>query len=333
MSQSVRQSNLFTSEDWQAIYKSFKDVDFRAYDFDSLRASLIDYIRAHYPEDFNDYIESSEFIAIIELLSYLGMSLSFRVDLNSRENFLDTAERRESIIRLARMLSYTPKRNLAASGLFKLTGVQTNQSLRDSLGRELSNVTVFWNDPNNPDSFEQFTTILNAAFKSNNPFGRPSKSGQIGSIASDLYEMNNVIGLDVAYNLTIPIRGSQFPFDVVNPDFTDGEYFFERAPDPANRFNLIYRNDGAGLSSANTGFFLMFKQGRLQSIDNLYDFPVRNRTTDINTANINETDVYVQEIDQAGSVIQQWTKVPSLIGTNVIYNSLDNNLRDRKSVV
>jgi hypothetical protein len=333
MSQSVRQSNLFAAEDWQAIYKSFKDVDFRAYDFDSLRASLIDYIRAHYPEDFNDYIESSEFIAIIELLSYLGMSLSFRVDLNSRENFLDTAERRESIIRLARMLSYTPKRNLAASGLFKLTAVQTNQSLKDSLGRELSNVTVFWNDPNNPDSFEQFTTILNAAFLSANPFGRPAKSGQIGNIPSDLYEMNNVTGTDIVYNLTIPIRGSQYPFDVVNPDFTDGEYFYERAPDPANRFNLIYRNDGAGLSSANTGFFLMFKQGRLLNVDNLYDFPIRNRTTDINTANINETDVYVQEIDQAGNVLQQWTKVPSLVGTNVIYNSLDNNLRTIYSVI
>ena len=91
MSQSVRQSNLFTAEDWQTIYKSFSDVDFRSYDFDTLRASLVDYVRAHYPEDFNDYIQSSEFIATIELLSYLGTSLNFRADLNTRENFLDTA--------------------------------------------------------------------------------------------------------------------------------------------------------------------------------------------------------------------------------------------------
>ncbi len=333
MSQSVRQSNLFVAEDWQAIYKSFKDVDFRAYDFDSLRASLIDYIRAHYPEDFNDYIESSEFIAVVELLAYLGTTLSFRVDLNSRENFLDTAERRDSIVRLARMLSYTPKRNLAASGLLKIVGVQTNQQLTDSLGRELNNVTVFWNDANNPDSFEQFTTILNAALLSTNPFGRPAKSGLVGGISTDIYTMNSVLGINVTYGFAVPIRGQQYPFDIVNPDFNDNQYFYEKHPNPANRFNFVYRNDGSGLGSANTGFFLLFKQGTLQKLDERYDFPLRNRTSDINLNNINETDVYVQEIDQSGNVLNEWTKVPSLVGTNIIYNSITNRVRNIFSVI
>jgi len=333
MSQSVRQSNLFTAEDWQTIYKSFSDVDFRSYDFDTLRSSLIDYVRAHYPEDFNDYIQSSEFVATIELLAYMGTSLNFRADLNTRENFLDTAERRDSIIRLARMLSYTPRRNIALSGLFKLSGVETNEPVQDSLNRDLNNITVFWNDVNNPDSFEQFTTILNAAFNSNNPFGRPFKTGTIGQIPTDLYRMNNVPNVEVAYNISIPLRGDQIPFDVVNPDFTDGEFFYERSPDPADNFHVVYRNDGEGLGSENTGFFLMFKQGTLEKQDTLFELPVRNRTLDINTNNVNETDVYVQEIDEAGAVQQQWTKVPSLVGTNVIFNSLDNNIRNIFNVI
>ena len=333
MSQSVRQSNLFTAEDWQAIYQSFQDVDFRAYDFDTLRSALIDYIRTHFPEDYNDYIESSEFIAVVELLCYLGMSLNFRTDLNSRENFLDTAERRESIVRLARMLSYVPKRNLAASGLFKLSGVQTNQAITDSLGRDLNGRTIFWNDPNNVDSFEQFTTILNAAFNSRNPFGRPSKSGTIGSISTDLYQFNNVENVAVTYNLSINVRGEQVPFDVVNPDFNDGEYFFERQPDPNEKFNLIYRNDGEGLGSANSGFFLLFKQGQLQRQDFRFDFPIRNRTTDININNINETDVYFQEINENGAIQNEWTKVPSLVGNNVIFNSIDNQVRNIFNVI
>ena len=65
---------------------------------------MITYIRENYPEKFNDYIESSEFIAIIELLAYLSQNLAFRVDLNTRENFLATAESRESVLRLAKML-------------------------------------------------------------------------------------------------------------------------------------------------------------------------------------------------------------------------------------
>ena len=143
MSQSVRQSNLFAAEDFTKIYKSFKDVNFQAYDFDTIKDALIDYIRTHFPEDFNDYIESSEFIATIELLAYMGTSLAFRMDLNTRENFLDTAERRESIVRLAKMLSYSPKRNLAAEGLFKLTAISTTESVEDSLGRQLNNTIIY----------------------------------------------------------------------------------------------------------------------------------------------------------------------------------------------
>lgn len=333
MSGSVRQSNLFSAEDWRTIYKSFQDVDFRQYDFDGLRSALIDYVRAHFPESFNDWIASSEFVATIELLAYLGTSLNFRQDLNTRENFLDTAERRDSIVRLARMLSYIPKRNIALSGLFKLSGIETNEPVTDSLDRDLNGTTIFWNDPNNADSFEQFTTILNAALNSSNPFGRPFKSGSIGNIPTDLYRMNNVPNVEVAYNINIPLRGDQIPFDVVNPDFTDGEFFFERPPNPADNFHIIFRNDGEGLGSPNTGFFLMFKQGTLLRQDVRFDFPAKNRTFDIDLNNINERDVYVQEIDQDGAVLQQWEKVPSLVGTNVIFNSIDNALREIFSVI
>src|SRR5690554_5013773 len=114
MASVVRQSNLFAGEDFTKVYKSFQDIDFTVYDFDGIRNALIEYIQIHYPEDFNDYTESSEFIAIVELLAYLGTTLAFRSDLNARENILDTAERRESIIRLAKMINYQPKRNIAA---------------------------------------------------------------------------------------------------------------------------------------------------------------------------------------------------------------------------
>ena len=50
-------------------------------------------------------------------IAFLGQSLAFRADLNARENFLDTAERRDSVLKLARLISYSPKRNIAASGI------------------------------------------------------------------------------------------------------------------------------------------------------------------------------------------------------------------------
>ena len=322
MSESVRQSNLFAAEDYQKVFKAFSFIDYAAYDFDTLRQALINYIQAYYPEDFNDYIESSEFIAIIELLAYFGTSLAFRTDLNSRENFIDTAERRESVIRLAQMVNYVPRRNIPASGLFKIAAVETNQPLTDANGININDVTIFWNDPNNPDWFDQFIQICNAAFSSLNPFGRPTKSGIIGSIPTDLYQLANVLGLNVTYPISLSINGQQYPVDICNPDFVTNQTVFERDPNPANAFNFIYRNDSLGVASPNTGFFLYFKQGTLLNIDTSFEFPIPNRITPIDIQNVNQDDVYVQETDQSGAVINEWVRVPALAGENIIYNSI-----------
>ena len=322
MSESIRQSNLFAGEDYKKIFKAFAFIDYTAYDFDTLKQALINYIQTYYPEDFNDYIESSEFIAIIELLAYFGTSLAFRTDLNSRENFIDTAERRESIIRLAQMVNYVPRRNIPASGLFKIAAVQTNQPLTDANGININDTAIFWNDPNNPDWFDQFVQVCNAAFSTLNPFGRPTKSGTIGSIPTDLYQLNSVTRLNVTYPASITISGQTYPIDVCNPDFVTNETIFERDPDPADAFNFIYRNDSLGVSSSNTGFFLYFKQGNLLNIDTNFEFPVPNRVFPIDIQNINQDDVYAQETDGSGTVINKWVKVPALAGENVIYNSI-----------
>lgn len=333
MSESIRHSNLFSGEDYKKVFQAFSFIDYTSYDFPTLKQALINYIQTYYPESFNDYIESSEFIAIIELLAYFGTSLAFRTDLNSRENFIDTAERRESIIRLAQMVNYVPRRNIPASGLFKISAVQTNQPLIDANGVNINNVNVFWNDPNNPDWFDQFIQICNAAFSSLNPFGRPSKSGAIGSIPTDLYKLNNILRLNVTYPLTISINGQQYPIDICNPDFVPNQTIFERDPDPLNAFNFIYRNDSLGVSSANTGFFLYFKQGNLINVDSNFEFPAPNRLYPIDIQNINQDDVYVQETDQNGNVINKWIKVPALSGENIIYNSIQFSERNIFDVI
>ena len=120
MSQIVRQNNLFAAEDWKTIYRSFSQANFTAYDYDSIRSTMLNYISVNYPEDFNDYIESSEYLALVDLIAFLGQNISFRTDLNARENYIELAERRESVLRLARLISYNPKRNVPANGLLKL---------------------------------------------------------------------------------------------------------------------------------------------------------------------------------------------------------------------
>ena len=138
MATTTRQTVIFGVEDWKRIYQTYREADFQSYDFDNLRRTMIDYIRTNFPEDFNDYIESSEYLALIDLIAFIGQSVAFRVDLNARENFLELAERRDSILRLARLVSYNARRTVAAQGLLKFTTVQTTENVLDSNGRDLA---------------------------------------------------------------------------------------------------------------------------------------------------------------------------------------------------
>ena len=316
-----RQNNLFAAEDWKLAYKVFSQVDFQAYDFDSIRTALVEYIRTNFPENFNDYTESSEFIAILELLAFLSTSIAFRMDVNTRENFLETAERRDSVFKLARMLGYNPKRNIPASGLMKLSAVTTTEPLTDSQGNQLSNTKVFWDDANNPDSYEQFITILNSAMSSTNRFTAPVKTGKVANINTEKYLLNSTIGSPISYSFNVNANGVNRSCEIVNGDFIDGKYFYEGNPDPLSDFGLFYRNDGQGIASNNTGFFLLFKQGNLQFQDFDFTTPVVSRVQDINIQNINETDVYIQEITTGGTVLNQWTKIPNTVGQTLNFNS------------
>jgi len=344
VSQQQRQKQLFAAEDWQVIYQAFTQVNFSAYDFPTIRSAMVEYIRLNYPEDFNDWTESSEFVAIIELLAYLGQSLAFRMDLNTRENFLDTAQRRDSIFRLARMLNYQPQRSIPSAGILKVSQIVSNEDIYDANGLNLKNTPINWNDQNNPDWQEQFTLVLNASLNSTNYFGNPTKSGVVNNIPTELYALNNTAIPTSAVPFTSAVGGNNMNFELANPDFNDATggnatvlgttgYFFERDPNPINSWYVIYQNDGNGYDSANTGFFLFFKQGTIGFADYQLDLPIANRLIDVTVSGINQTDVWVQNINTAGLVTANWSQVPNVNGFNVIYNSISKSIRNIYSVI
>jgi hypothetical protein len=117
-------------------------------------------MKLNYAESFNNFIESTNMIAYVELFAYIAEQLAYRVDMNAHEAFMDTAERKASILKHAKLLSYKPSRNIAARGLVKLTGVSITQDTIDSQGNNIANTRVNWNDANNPLWKEQFILAM-----------------------------------------------------------------------------------------------------------------------------------------------------------------------------
>ena len=333
MTTTTRQNNLILNQDWKRIYQTFKNADFKSYDFENLRRVIITYLRENYPEDFNDYIESSEYLAIIDAVAFLGQSLAFRVDLASRENFIELAETKESVLRLARMLSYNAKRNVASQGMLKFTSVTTSEEIIDSNGRNLAQQVISWNDPTNTNWLEQFILVLNSAMADNTEFGRSQGSATIQGIPTEQYRFRT-IGTDVplfTFNKTVASRG--MVFEIVSTAFKNSENIYEEPPTPGNQLGFVYRNDGSGPGSINTGFFLMFKQGSLELADFSIEVPTTNETIAVNSQNINNNDVWLFSLDSTGAQQEQWTQVSSLIGNNIVYNSIDQNIRNIYSTI
>jgi hypothetical protein len=316
MANTTRQTAIFGVEDWKRIYQTYREADFQSYDFETLRKSFIDYIRLYYPESFNDYIESSEFVALMDIIAFMGQSLSFRNDLNVRENFIDTAERRDSVVRLANLVGYSPKRNEAAKGFLKVFSVSTTENVTDFNGLNLSSVTVNWNDTTNPNWLEQFTVIVNSAMVDSQRFGKPGNSQKILGVTNDEYSLNLLPGYLPAIPFSSTVNGVSMGFEVVTSTSKNKTYVYEPAPRPSGIFNILYRNDSQGYASPNTGFFFHFKQGNLQNVDFTLSDRISNRSVSVNVDGINNEDVWLYQLDSTGNIKTEWTQVDSLFSAS-----------------
>jgi hypothetical protein len=328
MAQGARQSSLFAAEDFSVVYESFSQANFQAYDFTTLRTVMVDYIRTNYPEDFNDWITSSEFVSLIELLAFLGHNLAFRADLASRENYLSTAERRESALRIAEFLGYTPTRNVVSDGYLKINSVRTTERLYDVDGNSLANQEIYFEDVVDPDTYQNFLTIMNSVFATGNQFGTPYAKATLNGIQNEIYRTKTV-NSRVVESFRTNISGQTLPFELYSVYHNQNENIIEeRIPEPRRGFDILYRNDSSGFASPNTGFFFGFKQGTLAYKDFNIETGFPNMVLDINEENVSNGNIWVQTITNDGTVLKNWTLVDRQFGTNAIFNSISNNVRD-----
>ena len=317
MARTTRQTVVFGVEDWKRIYQTYREADFQSYDFEALRKSFVDYLRQYYPETFNDYIESSEFIAMLDVIAFMGQAMAFRNDLNTRENYIDTAERRDSVVRLANLVAYTPKRNTESQGYLKVFSVQTTENVTDFNGIDLANITVNWNDPTNFNWAEQFTAIVNAALVDTQRVGRPGNRQTIVGVDTSEYSINLVPGFLPVLPYTATVDGVNMPFEAVNSTSVGRDYIYEPAPQPNGIFNLLFRNDQLGFAAANTGYFFYFKQGVLQNQDFNLAERIPNRTVNINIEGVNNEDRWLFQLDNTGTVASEWQYVESVYAAAV----------------
>ena len=82
-------------------------------DFDQIKTSIKDYLRAN--SDFTDFdYEGSNFSVLIDTLAYNTYITAFNANMIVNESFLDSAVLRENVVSLARNIGYVPRSRTAA---------------------------------------------------------------------------------------------------------------------------------------------------------------------------------------------------------------------------
>jgi len=94
-----------------------RDIKYLNKDFSELRAALIDYTKTYFPNTYNDFSPSSPGMLFLEMSAYVGDVLSFYLDNQIQENFIQYARQENNLYSLAYMLGYKPKVTSAATAI------------------------------------------------------------------------------------------------------------------------------------------------------------------------------------------------------------------------
>ena len=88
-------------------------INFSNLDFDQIKVSIKDYLRAN--SDFTDFdYEGSNLSTLIDILAYNTYLNSFNANMIANEVFIDSATLRENVVSLARNIGYVPRSKTSA---------------------------------------------------------------------------------------------------------------------------------------------------------------------------------------------------------------------------
>lgn len=107
-----------------------RDIKYLGRDFNDFRNELIEYTKTYFPQTYNDFSPASPGMLFMEQAAYIGDVLSFYLDNQIQETFIQSATQRNNIYELAYMLGYKPKISTAAT-----TTVNVYQTVPASSGQ------------------------------------------------------------------------------------------------------------------------------------------------------------------------------------------------------
>ena len=130
-----------------------RQIKYNNRDFAEMRQSMVNFVKTYFPDQINDFNESSPQMALIEAIASTGDVLSYYTDVQLQESLLYHANERLNLYNISQALGYKPKLTVPATvdlDIFQLlpavgSGDNTKPDFRYALHIE-SNMVVSTTD-------------------------------------------------------------------------------------------------------------------------------------------------------------------------------------------
>ena len=223
-------------------------IKYTSRDFETIKQDLVDYARRYYPETFRDFNEASFGSLMLDTVAYIGDILSFYLDYQVNESFLNSAVEYDNVIRLAKQLGYNFQPNPTSYGiasLFVLVPAQTTGGGPDTrympilkkggtFSPDSGATFMLTEDVNFSDSaHEQVVARVNSSTGVPTYFAVKAKAPVM---SGDQTEASFTIGAHTRF-LTVEVPGSNIA-EIISVYDSEGHEYFE--VDFLSQ-NLIYR--------------------------------------------------------------------------------------------
>jgi hypothetical protein len=98
-------------------------INYTSRDFNSIQQDLLNYAKRYYPETFKDFSEASFGSLMIDTVAYVGDIMSFYLDYQVNESFIDSSVEYDNILRLAKQMGYKYQGSQSTTGMVSLYAI------------------------------------------------------------------------------------------------------------------------------------------------------------------------------------------------------------------
>ena len=233
------------------------NLNYTNQDFYSMKARLVNYIKEKFGTDFNDFVESSLAIMLIENFAFLADTLSFKIDQIANEVFIDTVTELDNAFRLAKLVGLKPLGPIGSKALFtaRITSVQSIDLVIPtpfdfkivSNGQQI-NYELYAADPLNKPIYDEPIVLKSGNLINSNIVGIAGKT--TNNIYTSSGEINQVLVLNyrsiINDSVRVFIDGQEWQrVDYFTSGIANKEFLVEYNSDYS--INVIFGNGKGGL--------------------------------------------------------------------------------------